>query len=1178
MAFCFLLNHWVTAIYSQDDQRWQCAEERLEALHRKADKRYEQKQQASNQQISDYIRSAVSNGKSPWPGMKRGGDSVYTIPVVVHIIHRSGEAYGTGTNISYAQIRSQLEALNAAFSKSYTAYNGQSHPAYAQDARIRFCLAQNTMPASAGWSRGPGGLEYGVKRYADNAGLVNHMMSTASANQLKSLTHPTVNHFPFDKYLNIWVVGKIEDGTVMGYAPKPINAAYPIDGVVMRADIFGDNSAGGNFPLSFGLTEGKILAHEVGHYLNLYHIFQGGCAGRNPRGAATDACDLNGDFICDTKPATTQNTACTNTYPSTCEANYVTGTVDHDMLNNYMSYADDDCMNTFTKDQVDRMWATLHLQRFTLWQYENLAATGVLGTNGCIPPYLNAAISTKSPAYCSGRSIEFSNPPAGNTANSYEWSFPGGIPATANGPTTTTTYNTPGRYTVFLTVSDGVNTRKDSLPINVLGCEVDSSLLNRSHWFFGNFCSVDFSEGTALQTLTALDNNSMQAELAYPEQPMAYGNAVVSVSDSSGDLLFYSNGVSVWNKKHQKISRASLFGKSDINAATGFSYVPYPGQKDKYFLVGASPQIHQLNQGIRFVMVDLAADTVSAYREFRHPALPKQFSQFLTIIPHCNGEDYWTVAKGYGLGDTRFYSFLVTSSGIDSDQQPIISSRFNHPAFQGGGNQMKANRYGNKIILSSPHGYEGAPSGALYDFDSRTGEVKNEKIIPNVTGYSNIQSGAAFSPNSEYFYLMRSSNFETNGPPYWLFQYRVSDLQYNVYAAPGFYYGASYQLGPDNNIYIAAGHNWLARIGNTDKWGEATLDGSFLRVSDKNNRIMSIGSLPSFIDAQHPKPEKPDFSINSTSCSMYSFSILCYDNFIATWNFGDGSEQAIGNAVTHRFVNPGTYTVTLTMSKHAVTYGSVSKTVVVADTAINITGPASTCDSDRFPSQYFASSLPGMSYKWTVVNGNLRGADNLSFAAVSWQGDKSEGKIRLEISRDLCKIVAEKNIAINQAPEISWQLAKEVVCLQDSAIRLMAPGNGSFAGKGVVGNNFFPAIAGTGIHPIAYVYPGDDASCPVHPVVKSIEVKDCYVPPVGNCFELFDDYTVFINGATHELEIKTSYPFRKVQVYNLLGQMIAAGQPVNNKLQLPSLKQGVYIAVIYCEEQGYWRSFKLFKL
>src|SRR6185503_14359998 len=168
-------------------------------------------------------------------------------------------------------------------------------------------------PSSLSWYVGPGGTEYGVIRYADATGAYNHPVTTAGAQDLLNITHPTSAHFPFANYMNIWIVTSISGstgGTIMGYAPKPILSNYPLDGLVMRADICGDNSTGNSFNLGFGLAEGKVACHETGHYLGLYHIFQGGCSGANAAGSATDACDLNGDFICDIEPCTTTNVPC----------------------------------------------------------------------------------------------------------------------------------------------------------------------------------------------------------------------------------------------------------------------------------------------------------------------------------------------------------------------------------------------------------------------------------------------------------------------------------------------------------------------------------------------------------------------------------------------------------------------------------------------------------------------------------------------------------------------------------------------------------------------------------------------------------------------------------------------------------------------------------------------------
>ncbi|MEO7047359.1 MAG: PKD domain-containing protein, partial [Ferruginibacter sp.] len=537
------------------------------------------------------------------------------------------------------------------------------------------------------------------------------------------------------------------------------------------------------------------------------------------------------------------------------------------------------------------------------WQPENLIATGVLGDDGCIPPYLNAQIKTDNAVFCSGKTIQFSNPTAGNTATSYQWTFAGGNPTVSSANNVTVNYAQPGNYKVFLTVSNGSIKRTDSLLITVSDCKPDSSTLSMAHWYFGNFGSIDFSSGVPIQTTTALTNHSIQGELAYPTQNGPYIKSTISLSDSLGNLLFYSNAVSVWNKNHEKITSAPIFGVSDINASSGYCYIPFPGKKGKYFAAGVYPNFDESPSGVRFVLVDVDSNRVSPYKEFKNIALPKRFSEFLTVVPHCNGMDYWIIVKGF-QSDTKFYSFLVTDSGIDALQTPVISSGFSHPGYGGDGNQLKSNRAGDKLILCSPHGNLNIETGVIYDFDNGTGLISNERIIPNIPAYSNIQGGGAFSPNGKYFYLMRSSNFATNGLPYWLFQYRTDDMSYNVFPAPGFYFAASFQQGPDGNIYITTQDNKVARISNPDEWGAISFDGSFLNMMQLNPDIRTGVSIPSFIDARRPDPKHPDFNYKTVSCNTFQFNAKCFDNYTSTWNFGDGSGTETGGLINHNFKNP----------------------------------------------------------------------------------------------------------------------------------------------------------------------------------------------------------------------------------------------------------------------------------
>lgn len=138
-----------------------------------------------------------------------------------------------------------------------------------------------------------------------------------------------------DRYLNIWVchIG----GDTMGYARFPGGRAKT-DGVVMDFRYVGNTDSG-----SYNL--GRTTTHEVGHYLGLYHTFEGGCNSKT------------GDFMDDT-PKTKSNSGCPAFPHVSCPAkNGEEGVVA--MTNNFMDYVSDKCMNMFTKNQATAMRSVL---------------------------------------------------------------------------------------------------------------------------------------------------------------------------------------------------------------------------------------------------------------------------------------------------------------------------------------------------------------------------------------------------------------------------------------------------------------------------------------------------------------------------------------------------------------------------------------------------------------------------------------------------------------------------------------------------------------------------------------------------------------------------------------------------------------------------------------------------
>ncbi len=436
-----------------------------------------------------------------------GGGGPYMIPVVVHVISPTGSAYGSEANPSYAQIASQIAALNAGFAKSYPGYNGQGHSPWAVNTEIQFCLA--TIPTGIDpdsqldieWTDEN---EPGVMRYEmPPADLIHEHNMLSEQNLLLNLTHPDATFFPFDMYVNVWLISEIcdpnsaspcnniyvnDDPTVIGYATLPAQPVNGLDGGVMRLNSFGDNTTGNTFPLHPSFNEGKIFIHEVGHFLDMLHTFHtfpgctpyGTCcegmdaAGTSGQGNGDDCDDVaRGDRLCDTPPTTNQQfNFCQNTPPNTCAEQYApysaygtfTPNVD-DQIANYLSYSDDGCMNTFTMDQNDWMHEVidpagnmLYPDRNNLWQPANLISTGV-STNGCASCIFAAAQFTFFPELPCPNTLVAFTPLAtfGCTGLTYEWTFQSGTPPSSTDFSESVTFPTSGTYLVTLEVTNDQN-------------------------------------------------------------------------------------------------------------------------------------------------------------------------------------------------------------------------------------------------------------------------------------------------------------------------------------------------------------------------------------------------------------------------------------------------------------------------------------------------------------------------------------------------------------------------------------------------------------------------------------------------------------------------------------------------------------------------------------------------
>ncbi|HZS36996.1 MAG TPA: zinc metalloprotease [Polyangia bacterium] len=277
-----------------------------------ADPQYADRLAALETTTTDYIALHAQDGDGSVMAARSGP---IRIPVVVHVVYNDA-----ASNISDAQVQSQIPVLNADYHKRNTDLKNcpKVWEGVVGDVNIEFYLA-TTDPTGAATN--------GITRTSTT------VASFTDDNKVKSAATGGHDPWPTDTYLNIWVC---KLASLLGYAQFPAGPAAT-DGVVILHTAFGTT---GTAAAPFNL--GRTATHEVGHWLNLRHIWG-------------DVTDCSGtDFVSDTPNAGGPNYG-KPTFPHVTCTNGPNG----DMFVNFMDYVDDDTMVMFSKEQALRMQATL---------------------------------------------------------------------------------------------------------------------------------------------------------------------------------------------------------------------------------------------------------------------------------------------------------------------------------------------------------------------------------------------------------------------------------------------------------------------------------------------------------------------------------------------------------------------------------------------------------------------------------------------------------------------------------------------------------------------------------------------------------------------------------------------------------------------------------------------------
>lgn len=340
------------------------------------------------------------------------------IPIVFHVLHENGPE-----NISDAQIENAIKILNEDFSLSNS----------------DFANTRNTTNAPFKDLGANLNIEFRLARIDPMGNCTNgiNRIETPLTNDARNNVKEIIR-WPVHKYMNIWVVKTIENtsgspGIILGFANFPW-MSQSTDGIVMRADYTGAiGTANNNY-------NGRTFTHEMGHCLNLYHTFQGGCSQQG-----------GGDMVDDTPPVSTGgvNANCpSNSHTcSSASPNII------DMWENYMDYSRGSCQTMFTHGQKTRAYAALEgfSHRKNLFSQQNLIETGLIPHPNSPP---QAFFSSSKRIVCAGEPVLFSEKQCKGTIDSRIWNFEGADILTSSQPHPTVIYSQPGKYKIKYLVSN----------------------------------------------------------------------------------------------------------------------------------------------------------------------------------------------------------------------------------------------------------------------------------------------------------------------------------------------------------------------------------------------------------------------------------------------------------------------------------------------------------------------------------------------------------------------------------------------------------------------------------------------------------------------------------------------------------------------------------------------------
>ncbi|MBP9136796.1 MAG: T9SS type A sorting domain-containing protein [Chitinophagales bacterium] len=304
-----------------------------------------------------------------------------------------------------------------------------------------------------------------------------------------------------------------------------------------------------------------------------------------------------------------------------------------------------------------------------------------------------------------------------------------------------------------------------------------------ANWVFGDSAGLKFLDGGVTQPFSS-SIHSFESS--------------ASISDSLGNILFYSDAISIWNSNNEIMENGTeLFSnllsyEENTSCTQGSLILPIPGKMNEYYVFSLSP--FNYGPGLSYAIVDINLNGgLGKVISKNNIILEGNLTEKMVAIKHGNGRDWWLIL--HELLTDKFFKFLITPDGIIEMNFQNIGSIYNFNAYSNIFGQLSVSENGTKICAGS------ANITDLFDFDRCSGELNNwisfdPPLIEDYLAYA-----SCFSETNKFLYLnigfkwLYQLDVDPDSPDFgiWNLIYELDNtFEYKI---------GQLQMGPDKKIY-----------------------------------------------------------------------------------------------------------------------------------------------------------------------------------------------------------------------------------------------------------------------------------------------------------------------------------------------------------------------------------------